>query len=197
MGRPADDNRAAAHRRYASSSNEGSPPRIPLACDPSHPPSAADENRQPQQADVTYASAIDWLRERTRSTAKFPLLHEELTSYGFRRNLLGIKPWGLLVSVGAAIACSIRELVWPPADPLVLTLSWVCAAFGLLAAAFWLFHIRPDWVKFSAFTYARALVATCDELVCEGGNGRAGGARGDQSKSRIQSINKSSMSHVG
>ena len=57
--------------------------------------SPQDEDENPEEADAKYESANRWLLERTRDQARFALLSAENMNYGFRRNLLGLKPIAL------------------------------------------------------------------------------------------------------
>src|SRR6266852_6401889 len=58
-------------------------------------PSPAEEAANPEAADLVYETVGDCLRERTRDKRKFPLVFKELVSYGFRRNLWGMKRFGI------------------------------------------------------------------------------------------------------
>jgi hypothetical protein len=55
------------------------------------PPTAGAEKQDPAAADAFCARCGDWLRENTRNTKKFNILFNENVTYGFRRNLLGLK----------------------------------------------------------------------------------------------------------
>ncbi len=51
-----------------------------------------------------YDSATAYLRDTTRDRGRFPLVFQAMYDYGFRRNLWGLKPWGLtfaLTGLGA------------------------------------------------------------------------------------------------
>ena len=60
-------------------------------------PSAADEQKDPEMADKFYARCGNWLRENTRNHKKFNVLFDENITYGFRRNLLGLKLPSLII----------------------------------------------------------------------------------------------------
>jgi hypothetical protein len=60
-------------------------------------PTAAFEQADPKAADDQYRGAVDWLLEATRSEKRFPLVRAENISYGFRRNLLGLKAIALTI----------------------------------------------------------------------------------------------------
>jgi hypothetical protein len=127
-------------------------------------PTPAEEANDPLAADEAYASSGAWLREQTRSTKKFPLVHEENISYGFRRNLLALKPVGLPVATASAVVDGLALAHhWPQLD----TLFWCGAVVGaglLMAIAAWLFLIRVAFVADASFCYAERLLAACDSL---------------------------------
>lgn len=78
-------------------------------------PSEAKEREHPDQADEVCLTCADWLRRKTlemKSKAPFDVVHSENISYGYRRNILGIKPYGLsilstafIVTVAAFFFC--------------------------------------------------------------------------------------------
>ena len=58
-------------------------------------PTEDEERDDPMSADAFYDRCGIWLRERTRDTKRFQVLFEENITYGFRRNLYGLK-WPVL-----------------------------------------------------------------------------------------------------
>ncbi|MEJ1937655.1 hypothetical protein WDZ92_46275, partial [Nostoc sp. NIES-2111] len=58
-------------------------------------PTEAQEQADPAVTDAFYSRCGDWLRENTRNAKKFNILFNENVTYGFRRNLLGMK-WSAL-----------------------------------------------------------------------------------------------------
>jgi hypothetical protein len=66
-------------------------------------PSEAEERADPDRADAAYLTCADWLRRKAlelKSKPPFDVVHSENISYGYRRNILGIKPYGIgIVSV--------------------------------------------------------------------------------------------------
>jgi len=54
----------------------------------------------PSEGDVE--AYVGQLRELTRDGAEYPLVASELAGYGFRRNLLGLRPLGIGLSVAPA-----------------------------------------------------------------------------------------------
>jgi hypothetical protein len=71
-------------------------------------PSEAEERDDPARADAAYLTCADWLRRKAlelKSHAPFDIVHSENIWYGYRRNILGIKPYGLVIwSAAFAVA---------------------------------------------------------------------------------------------
>jgi hypothetical protein len=127
-------------------------------------PTAAEEQAAPDAADAIYDSAGDLLREKTRDKKEFPLVFKELVNYGFRRNLWGMKSFGIglaSVCIMLQLAVATREIVTkhPVAPTLLLTtLANVLLLFG------WLFIVSPSWVRIPADAYAERLLAACTAI---------------------------------
>lgn len=127
-------------------------------------PSARSERVKPDAADVVYASCADWLRERTRDRQRFHLLFEENVWYGFRRNLWAMKPAGMTLAILGLLAGA-GHLLWEilsSSSPSVESVATVVVSAPLLAC--WLLRIRPGWVANAADTYARSLLAACEQF---------------------------------
>jgi len=120
-------------------------------------PSSEEEERDPVAADERYAAAVQGLIARTRDRKRFPLLFEENVNYGFRRNCLGLRRYGIGVCVVVGMAAVALLIVGSGSLGSRLTdWSWpLAAAFGL--GAFWLKVVTPDWVRLPADAYARRL----------------------------------------
>jgi hypothetical protein len=142
-------------------------------------PSREDEAGDPASADLAYSSAVKWLQERCRGK-EFPLLEKENAEYGFRRNLRGMRPIGLLLCLLAAIF-SANAILQGHHDLVVALVDlsggqcWHALTgisppivgatiVDLIAIAGWLTIVRDQWVRDAGDQYARALLATCDKL---------------------------------
>jgi hypothetical protein len=127
-------------------------------------PTSDEEELDPDAADAVYDSCVKHLLEHTRDKEKFPLVLQENISYGFRRNLWGMKPAGILLSlIGTAGCGTIVAYRWTNSGELP---SIPCAGV-LLSALFlslWIFRIKPDWVRLGAEAYAKRLLASCEVL---------------------------------
>jgi hypothetical protein len=71
-----------------------------------HMPTAEEELADPVQADAVYRTCSDWLRRKAielKAKAPFDVVHSENISYGFCRNILGIRRYGLAIICAAAL----------------------------------------------------------------------------------------------
>jgi hypothetical protein len=134
-------------------------------------PTAQDEKNDPTRADVKYAAAVTWLKEQCRGDT-FTLVDKENITYGFRRNLAGLKMVGsALCLVTLLVPIALLDLHTPDlasalmqvyARLLVPTLAVIGLSFlGLLG---WLFGVNARWVRQAGEQYAVALLACCDRL---------------------------------
>lgn len=126
-------------------------------------PTQALEESDPDKVDQQYTSAVNWLRAQTRDTSRYHLVHEENITYGYRRNLYGLKPVGvtsalLLLVAGSVISVQQWLMGTSPAFYLIMV-----TLMSLVWLGIWALVVRPGWVKDSAEAYARALLACCDQ----------------------------------
>ena len=123
-----------------------------------HVPTREEQEQDPCAADTYYQSCTEELIRRTRDTGRFPLVFKGLTEYGFRRNLLGLKVFGVSLAV-AGIACSAWSTytAWTATNELpAVSLVVGLITAGLLLA--WLAWITERTVKLSADRYARFIL---------------------------------------
>jgi len=127
-----------------------------------HIPNEAEETGNLEHAGNVYDTCIKWLLEQTRDTKKFNLLFEENCNYGFRRNLWGMKPLGIVFCVVGLLigASAVAVHIW--AHALVSPVSYGALACTLLLLSFWVFWCSPGWVKLTADAYAERLLAAAD-----------------------------------
>lgn len=124
------------------------------------------ESNSPEKADEVYKAWTKFLITQTRDTKKYSLLFYENTSYGFRRNLFGLKPFAIFLTV-TLLACNyffwvIKNNSW---NPITMPLSFQissCILFCILLI--WLFIITSNWVKLTAFAYAERLCESIDSI---------------------------------
>jgi hypothetical protein len=135
-------------------------------------PTLIDEQKDSGRADLCYGSATKRLIEQRRDP-KYTLLHHENAQYGFRRNLLGLKPFGvattfLAITIVAGILFYDAPARIHDVASILRDISdrWdLYAALGidLLFLVMWLIIVRPEFVRQAANEYAIALFRTLDE----------------------------------
>lgn len=138
-------------------------------------PDAEQEKSDPSKADEVYQSGARWLLDHTRpdSGKQFDLLFRDNVTYGFRRNALGVKPVAITIAIGCLIWTLAKEHVllgdagrvvnWstlPQLSPQA-TASLSVSAVMLLV---WVFFFTRASLRTSAFSFAQALLRTCDTL---------------------------------
>ncbi len=127
-------------------------------------PTADEEESDREHALVLYASAVDELRRQTRDSRRFNLLYKTNIEYGFRRNLLGLKPTGVAITTLALLVTAWSlyrgwhtDGVVPPVS-LITTLLNTCIALG------WLVGVRAKTVRTTAERYAQRLLEAALDL---------------------------------
>ncbi|MDB6454201.1 hypothetical protein [Falsirhodobacter sp. 20TX0035] len=131
-------------------------------------PSAEDEKYNRQQANDFYRSAGTWLRDNTRDTSLFSLLFAENVTYGFRRNLLGLKPISLFFNLVVFLTCSLIIYLKPPyfsAQEQIVEKLIITMAAAFLHSAYMVFAVNKDSVRDASKAYGRQLILSCDTLM--------------------------------
>lgn len=149
-------------------------------------PTEAQEAADPDDADAAYESATAWLLTQTRDTKVFNLLFRENISYGFRRNLWGLKPIGPVATlIAAAVSAFVvvykywtQQTLVRPEIIIVTVVVWVLLLI-------WIALITRSWVRVPADAYGRQLLAACDTLAAVGASaGRNAKGRSSSSTSK-------------
>ena len=129
-------------------------------------PTADEERADPAGADHVYQAAIAVLIARTRGRRReYPLIFAENCNYGFRRNMLGLRPWGKLLAAAAgilalaAIAAGLDGL-----ENIPLALAGVVLAVSAAATVIWWRVVTPNWVQPVAWAYAERLLEAAETL---------------------------------
>lgn len=131
-------------------------------------PSQKEEEINPEDADNKYKSAVDWLISKSRDKNKYNLLFEENVSYGFRRNLLAIKAWGIVLASASIVVNIIFLFQLYGNDVSIYPLSVVCSTIiSMCITAYYIFFIKESWVRNAAESYAKALLSTIDMIASE------------------------------
>ncbi|HCN30197.1 MAG TPA: hypothetical protein DIT64_15945 [Verrucomicrobiales bacterium] len=122
-------------------------------------PSAASESRNPFKADQAYEAAIAELRMKRRGTESSSLFFKENASYGFRRNLWGMKPAGIFISsvslIGGVVVCVLKSNNRFDHAPSILAIFVTATLLAL-----WIVRINPQWVREKADSYGEQLLGS-------------------------------------
>lgn len=131
-------------------------------------PSPEEERENQDAADVFYGQCGVWLRQNTRNTKVFPILFGENVTYGFRRNLLGVKNFALLLNVLVVAICTLTlwRMSWDISAPLgskttvVLIVAAAHAAYMILA-------VNRNAVCDASRAYGRELILSCETFLTQ------------------------------
>jgi hypothetical protein len=133
-------------------------------------PTENQERQDVEEADSIYQSAIYVLKEKRR-TPEDNLILDENTSYGFRRNLLGVKPIAICMTLSTA---GLTALSWWLITPQPYSKSIIATSvvsYPYLPILFtvdigyfflWIWIVRENFVFYAAKEYAIALLRSLD-----------------------------------
>ena len=131
-------------------------------------PSYEDEEMRPAYANEFYRSAGVFLRDQTRDTDQFPILFGENITYGFRRNLLGLKSISLIMNGVVFLVCVALLCISPVAifnaGHSVEKLSSVVIA-AVLHSIYMIFAVNKNAVFSASKAYGRQLILSCDAVM--------------------------------
>ena len=135
-------------------------------------PSPAEEVTAPDIADQKYRSATNFLREFTRDKKKYPAVYRDNVAYGFARNLLAIRRFGLWVSgititINVYLVCLLflDSATTPLNDFIKLNLTGIGAGvLSVIMFIVFLFVINNNYVRGRAIRYAKSLYETCEQV---------------------------------
>ena len=140
--------------------------KMQTLCSISVIPNPTLEANSPTDCDEVYLAWTKYLISHTRDETKFTLLLKDNTSYGFRRNLWGLKGISivfiLLLIILNYLFWAIKISVW---NPVSFPDSFMYSQSALIAVLFfWIFVITSNWVKIPAFSYAERLFEASEVL---------------------------------
>lgn len=129
-------------------------------------PTPKRELKNQAEADDFYAQCGVWLRQNTRDQRKFSILLGENITYGFRRNLLGIKSFALWLNAIVVAMCVfiLWRVSWDIGGALgskVLVVVVVAAAH----AAYMLLAVNRQAVWDASKAYGRELILSCEAFL--------------------------------
>lgn len=127
-------------------------------------PTVEQEEADPASADLVYSAWSNFLRVNTRDTKKFNLLFHENVSYGYRRNVWGLRSFGIAVSLISGIACGIRFYFTYQSSGRLDVILVGGATFAISLLLLWVFRFTSRWVRMTADAYAERLVESAEIL---------------------------------
>jgi hypothetical protein len=127
-------------------------------------PDPSVEENNPLEADDIYQSATPWLLSHTRDKRVFALLFQQNISYGFRRNMFGLRPFAIGIAIAALLATVVATIHELLGSGHIESANLVSAVIAVTALWFWIIIVTPDWVRITANGYAFELLAACDKL---------------------------------
>jgi hypothetical protein len=147
-------------------------------------PTFDEEVKDPDLADQIYEIYVKFLLAKTRDHSKFALLYEENCTYGFRRNLFGMKPFGIITTflgiifIGTQVSIKIgipkifsnwhmydisqlqMDLNFSACPPIL----YICLFINLFLFSAWVVLINSGWVKNAAKAYTIRLFESCENI---------------------------------
>jgi hypothetical protein len=117
-------------------------------------PGPEEEMHDPEAAEAAYERAEVRLRDVARDKDRFPLLFDENKNYGMRRNMLGIRRWGLGVAFATLTICA-AAFALSEASTCERLRAWAApAAVSAVMLLLWWRVVTPEWVRRAGETYA-------------------------------------------
>lgn len=129
-------------------------------------PSADEELAHPDKADAFYERCGTWLRENTRDQKRFAILFNDNVTYGYRRNLLGLK--SIALTLNALVLTTVAVILWLRwdqgfAEELNGKILSV-AVIACLHSVYLLLGVTEASVAEASRTYSRQLLQSCISL---------------------------------
>ena len=127
-------------------------------------PTGVEEAASPEAADRAYAAFVRVLLDRFRDYGRHPLLFDELCSYGFLRNALGLKWIAVTVATIATLLIVAACLHSPGGKSwqTELTFFGVLLAATVVSLAWWL-TLSEERVRVAAEAYADRFFGAVDD----------------------------------
>lgn len=126
-------------------------------------PTIEQEKADPSSADEIYTAWSNYLRTNTRGE-KFPLVRKERMDYGYRRNVYGMRPIGILFSLISLVACAIGLYFVYRSTSQYDNALILAGAFSLVLSLLWTFQFTANWVRIPAVAYAERLAESVEIL---------------------------------
>lgn len=128
-------------------------------------PSMQEAASNPLAARQFYNESATWLREATRDTSQFRIIYDENITYGYFRNLLGLKWVALALNVAVMTICFLVIFDFVPwFKDAAAFLQYVLAVSGI-HGTYVLFGVTETRMKTASSRYARQLLLGCETFI--------------------------------
>lgn len=130
-------------------------------------PTEEAERADLKAGDAFYERGGAWLRENTRDVRKFGLLFAENVTYGFRRNLYGLKWPALGLNLALVLLCGFflyRRLPIDTDDDVTMRLL-VVVVLAAVHSLYMGFGVTKQSVVEASRVYARQLILSCETFL--------------------------------
>lgn len=131
-------------------------------------PTEVEEKDEPQRANDFYNTAANWIREHTRDHRKFSILFSENITYGFRRNLLGLKWIALIFNALVLLSCGAITFFMPSYFrqlPNINEKLVMVSMAAILHSTYMLCAVNTASVREASRAYGRQLILSCETLI--------------------------------
>jgi hypothetical protein len=142
-------------------------------------PSEQQELEDPATANAFYTSAGNWLREHTRDAKTFKILFDDLVTYGFRRNLLGLKYISMCLNVLTLTACAAILYFRIPYFHAIENIEdklFVVVITAVLHSIYMIVAVNKTSVRNASQAYGRQLILSTEQLMAAGNARRSTGS---------------------
>ncbi len=132
-------------------------------------PTELQEQQDLKAGDGFYERSGGWLRENTRNVNKFGVLFAENITYGFRRNLFGLKWPALTLNLVLILLCMFflyRRFPLNTDDDTTLRLL-VVVVLAILHSLYMGFGVSRQSVIDASRIYARQLILSCETFLAK------------------------------
>lgn len=129
-------------------------------------PTEQQEKDDPKSTDAFYERGGAWLRENTRGK-KFGVLFAENVTYGYRRNLLGLRWSAIVLNLALILLCGFllyKKGALDADDETTIALL-IVVALAIVHSLFMGFGVSRQSVIEASRAYARQLILSCETFL--------------------------------
>lgn len=133
-------------------------------------PSVKNEEANPTATDEVYTAWSNYLRVNSRDTNKYSLLFQENINYGFRRNIWGMRLFGILLSAIPSVISAVFIYQQYRVSAKLSNELIAAFIFSIIFLGLWIFCFTSQWVRVPADAYAERLAEIADNIGTESQN---------------------------